>query len=884
MPVGAAQPVAQPGSDPDSEQLLEQVMADPRRAARRAGQALDQARAERDVTGQASAQRVLGLAAHVLHDAAAAAGYLKQAIRSAQRAGEPVIEAEARMSYALVLDDLGNPAAALREIDRACAQLSGLRLARATMQRALILRRVGRDNDALAGYQRALTAFRRHGDALWQGRVLVNRAVLRGYHGELAQARADLEEAARIFAGLHLATAVAQAQHNLGFLAAQAGDVAGALRYYDLSREQLSYIGAAAVTELDRAELLLAARLLPEARTAVGAAIEAARAGRFSTLLGQAQLLSARIELTSGAAAEAGQTAARARATFVRQGRPNWAVLARRTELAARTATGLGDRRTVRGLEHCGDELAAASWLFQAWDAWIEAAHLAVDLDDGAAAARCLDKAATALTAGPAPLRARARHAAAQVALHAGDVAAARRHAAAGYRDVETHQASLGATELGLRSGAAGVDLAALRLRLSLADEEPREALRWLQRVRSAALRLPPARPADDPEVAARLVELRSISREIATAALDSPRLQRLLRRQRTLEEEIRQASWRGGSAAGPDGSPRQPALGELATELGDRALVELFALDGELQALVMVAGRVRHRRLGPASQAYSELDALRFAIRRHVVYGPDAAAVARAQAAIQYSAAELDRVLLAAVADLIGDRSLVLAPTGPLHGLPWSVLASCQGRGVTVSPSSWQWWQAARRPAAGTGRRVLVGAPAPPHAVSEVARLSAGLTGAVTLTGPEATTERVLAALDGATAGHVACHGVFRADNPMFSQLLLADGPLTVLDLSALRLAPDLLVLSSCDAGLSAVHPGDELQGLAAALLGLGTRTVIAGLGPVGDEATVNLMTGLHQRLRAGARPAEALAAAQAAVGAGYAVSAANFVCLGAG
>jgi CHAT domain-containing protein len=34
----------------------------------------------------------------------------------------------------------------------------------------------------------------------------------------------------------------------------------------------------------------------------------------------------------------------------------------------------------------------------------------------------------------------------------------------------------------------------------------------------------------------------------------------------------------------------------------------------------------------------------------------------------------------------------------------------------------------------------------------------------------------------------HVAAHGVFRADSPMFSSLRLADGPLTVHDLERLR------------------------------------------------------------------------------------------------
>ena len=146
-------PVADGGAVTEQVEELtgEQILADPHQASRLAERALAQARARRDGGAQASAERILGLAAHALHDAAAAAAWLRRAIGTARRCGNATVEAEARMSYALVLDDLGRSAAALREIDRACEGLSGLRLARAGMQRALILRRAGRDDDALAG-------------------------------------------------------------------------------------------------------------------------------------------------------------------------------------------------------------------------------------------------------------------------------------------------------------------------------------------------------------------------------------------------------------------------------------------------------------------------------------------------------------------------------------------------------------------------------------------------------------------------------------------------------------------------------------------------------------------------------------------------------------
>ncbi len=98
---------------------------------------------------------------------------------------------------------------------------------------------------------------------------------------------------------------------------------------------------------------------------------------------------------------------------------------------------------------------------------------------------------------------------------------------------------------------------------------------------------------------------------------------------------------------------------------------------------------------------------------------------------------------------------------------------------------------------------------------------------------GRNATVEAALRALDGAKLAHVACHGRFRSDSPLFSSLELADGPLTALDLQRLRRAPELLVLSACDVALSERHPGDELLGFSAALLASGTRTIVASVVP---------------------------------------------------
>jgi CHAT domain-containing protein len=73
--------------------------------------------------------------------------------------------------------------------------------------------------------------------------------------------------------------------------------------------------------------------------------------------------------------------------------------------------------------------------------------------------------------------------------------------------------------------------------------------------------------------------------------------------------------------------------------------------------------------------------------------------------------------------------------------------------------------------------------------------------------------------------------------------------------------------VLSACESGLSDVHPGDELMGLAAALFSLGTATVVGSVSAIPDARTVPLMAAFHRRAASGATAAVALAKAQTEV-----------------
>ena len=122
-----------------------------------------------------------------------------------------------------------------------------------------------------------------------------------------------------------------------------------------------------------------------------------------------------------------------------------------------------------------------------------------------------------------------------------------------------------------------------------------------------------------------------------------------------------------------------------------------------------------------------------------------------------------------------------------------------------------------------------------------------------------------MLHALDGAWLAHIAAHGTFRADSPLFSSLHMYDGPLTVYDFEQLDRAPYRLVLSCCDSGLQAPAGADELLGLVSSLLPLGTAGVVAAIVPVNDHAVVPMMVDLHRYLRAGQTLAESFTASGA-------------------
>src|SRR3954468_3569945 len=208
------------------------VQDDPQLAAATAERALRQARAERNLDAEAAALHALGFAQYELGHAGAIRT-LRAAVRVAQRGGHAQRAAYARRTLAGSLAHAGRMRDALREIDAACAGSRGVDRARAEVVRLAVIGRTGTVPGSLAPAARALQLFRRHGDQLWEARLLHNRGFLLAEAGDQSAATADLERARELYASLGAALGAAVTDVLLARARLASGDVVGSLRHLD---------------------------------------------------------------------------------------------------------------------------------------------------------------------------------------------------------------------------------------------------------------------------------------------------------------------------------------------------------------------------------------------------------------------------------------------------------------------------------------------------------------------------------------------------------------------------------------------------------------------------------------------------------------------------
>jgi CHAT domain-containing protein len=245
---------------------------------------------------------------------------------------------------------------------------------------------------------------------------------------------------------------------------------------------------------------------------------------------------------------------------------------------------------------------------------------------------------------------------------------------------------------------------------------------------------------------------------------------------------------------------------------------------------------------------------------------------------ATQYHLQELYRQLIQPIREKIQLPNLIIVPHQVLHYVPFvalfdgsNYLADSHAISRSASVSVAKICREKKIPKTEQDLILAVADEMTPHINEEVEALKQLLPKGLFFVGREAREDKLRRY--GPTAGklHIAAHGIFRADNPMFSSLKLGDSWLNLFDIFNLQLGAELTVLSACETGMSAVWEGDELLGLARGFLYAGTPSLVVSLWTVNDRSTAELMRHFYTELQRGASKARALQKAVIAVKAEY-------------
>ncbi|MFL6140289.1 MAG: CHAT domain-containing protein [Labedaea sp.] len=788
------------------------------------------------------------------------------------------------------------------------AELGGLVLS----DRGFLLIRAGRIDDGLQVLDLAADRLEAAvatgtGDPNLLATVYLNRSLA---HIDLAQTHPAVAELNRCIElsdqyGLH--PIGIKARHNLGYVAYMTGDMPTALRHYaDAERDYRDSVpGMLPVLQLDLARALLAAGLVEDAARHLDEALPQLRRQRASKDAAEAEIARAAAALLAGEVAKARRRARTAERMFIRRGNVRWAAVAALAALRADVAAALDRGRIPRTLPvdavKLADHLRALLLEDEAALALMLAVRMELRRSDASAAAVLLDEVPRLRATCPVDNRMLLRLCRAELALLSGNSRTALAEARTGLAELGRARDRMGGLDLVCGTAIHGRELGELAVRLVLERRRTsaRQLFGWLERTRAQVYRYEPMPAIDDPALAEKVDELRSMRRSVQLDRVAGRPARRQARQVASLERHILRQGW----YASPWGQPRPVAtFAEVAEALGDRALVTFAASGDELVAVVVAAGRARLVRLGSAAVAaewaarfHADLnalapDSLPGAMAEVVARSAGRTAVALDSQLIRplstalnrdsvhRSADALDSQLVRPLSMITDSRELIVVPTGALYAIPWGSLPSLAHCPVVVAPSATAWLAAERSSPTGD-RVVLARGPLLTEAIGEEGPLRTIYPSSLLLSEHEATVAAVLDALDGAAVAHLAAHGAHEPSNALFSRLELADGPMFAHELSRLNRPPRQVVLAACELALNHIRPGDEALGFAGALLAGGVRTVVAAISRVGDLAAASAMVDYHERLAAGVRPAVALADAIAAD-----PFRRPFICMGAG
>ncbi len=316
----------------------------------------------------------------------------------------------------------------------------------------------------------------------------------------------------------------------------------------------------------------------------------------------------------------------------------------------------------------------------------------------------------------------------------------------------------------------------------------------------------------------------------------------------------------------------RAPAPAEVDTvrsALGpDAALVEYFRVRDRMIATVVTGGTLEIVPLTLVSRVTGFLRLLQFQLSKfrlgmNFVRNFESSLLEATQAHLK----ELHEEILAPLLPLLNARHLVIVPHDVLHYLPFHALYDGEQYlidrfTISYAPSAGIFALCQEKPAKTGGSSLILGVPdqQAPSILDEVQSVAATLQKPELFLGTQAGQATLKEKGPAARIIHLATHGYFRQDNPMFSAIRLGDSYLSLYDLYQFKLPAELVTLSGCATGINALSAGDELLGLVRGLLYAGAHSLLLTMWDVNDRSTSEFMKMFYRRFSEHANKALAL------------------------
>ena len=802
--------------------------------------------------------------------------------------------------------------------------------AQTQMAKLLSLGMLGRYEDAVVAGEKARTVFLQNGDELAAGKIEVNLSNIVSRNGGHRQAEKycaaarkrfiklgvkelqavaenglantyselnEFDKAERYYrmaletarsAGMRVTEAEIEA--SIGNLAQIRGRYGEALKSLELSRakyDELSMPHQSAIADLEIANLYAELNLSTEAIAIYERVSEAFARLKMRAEEARSRLNYGRAAFNAGDLATAGKQLKRSSTLFELEKN----ISGQASAMLARARLSLENGRLVEAIETLGTaaplikrsenprDAPAASWL--EGEANLRAARYP------AAAKKLQTTAAESHRLKVPELEQAAFNSLGKLAAETGDNASAEKHFKKAIALIERLRAPLASEEFSMSFLASRLEPYDQLARLYLRNGRIAEAFRTIENGRSRSLLDSMAREAQqtrnsDPRHAQLeqvRAELNSYYKRLDRAEpdeIDSLR-QLVIDRETKLARLTRQIASLNLDQTSSNGKRgRRDILKDLHSKLGpDKTLVEFVVIDGVISAFVVGRGKISYiPGVAKTTEVAALLDDLHFQFGS-MRYG--AAFVERFRDEMR---SRTDRcleslydLLIAPFKHLFTGGSIVFVPAGVLHYVPFHALRNDDGYlierfEVSYAPSASVWSRLQEQNAVPVRKPLLMAFADEriPLVEQEVKKIKKILPTSKCVRGDSASFSAFVRHAPHHDLIHLACHGHFRPENPMFSSLHMADGWITVHDICSQSLKAGLVTLSACETGLSKVFAGDEILGLARGFLTAGAASLIVSLWTVNDAAAGKLMTDLYTFLQRGTAIASSLRDAQLA------------------